>query len=267
MKKNWKAITVVLALALVVGGGIYWVHNIYLPARQAEKAEELRGATQDIEAVTPAPSIEATAYDYTIKVKKPTETTAPGAANTPTHSGDELDENSAAAAVANIGAGSGGNIVGEDGIYHGEDVTPTPAPTATVDPTATAAPAAPPAPAVVETTKPAQQETARPSHEPVQTVGPTPTPPPAIESVTPTATQATPTPTPVATATPSAPAQRPASNDSATPKQGDTRTVDGQQQMWVDGWGWVPVGSGGGSEPSKGTNTEIGEPVPNASFG
>ena len=44
---------------------------------------------------------------------------------------------------------------------------------------------------------------------------------------------------------------------SSTPKDGDRRTVDGKEQEYWVGFGWVDVGSGGSYEPSAGQNSEL----------
>lgn len=279
MKKNWKAIVAVLALALMVGGIAFYVHGVYLPARQAQKADELRGDARE------AAIIEQTSYDYTIKVEPNTKADNKDSGVTVTtdkdgdvwisrdwtgdtsgyeHT-DSPDEISESGAVANIGSGAGDNIVDEDGVYHGEQEQPentakvanSPLPVMTVGPTPTSPPAiesVKPAPTQV-TPSPAPEATPAPAKKPVESKPADSVPP--VATSTPVATfepsalpvqTVRPTPTPPPTVEPKASQQPTSGGNGGNAKAGDTRTVDGQQQIWVNGWGWIPVGSGNTQE-------------------
>lgn len=65
--------------------------------------------------------------------------------------------------------------------------------------------------------------------------------------------------TPSATSKPSTPS-KPSSN---TPQNGDTRTEDGQKQIYIDGFGWVLDASGGASDsidmPDELSGIQVGE--------
>ena len=209
MKKSWVAAITALSFTLVVGGAAYYINSVYLPAKQLEAANALR--TNAL-----AQAEEGTNYDYTIKVGETaasnTEKFSESSSVTVTTdettgdvwiTRDWLNDGSSRVssepptledtgrAEANIGSG-GTNIVGSDGVYHGEQpITPPPA-----------------------TTKPTTEQT-KPSGSSGSTSG------------------------------------------TETGTNGQTRVVDGQQQIWINGWGWVPVGSGSRSEASKGTNTEL----------
>ena len=233
MKKHWKPVSVIAALAVLIGGATYYVHDIYLPTRQAEKAEELQQVTQDAE-----PIAAASTYDYT--------TRAGGA----TVRAGSVDENSATAdagdgelfeatlddggvvAVANIGSGGGEMPLGEDGAYHGEQP-------ATSDVGAEAAQQEP------ATEQPSSAPVMAEEQKPGETTKPTDTQP--------TVTQPTEQPKLSANET-----------GSTTPKDGDRRTVDGQLQEYISWFGWVSVGSGSHSETFESTVDHT--IVPNAEF-
>lgn len=231
MKNHWKPVAVIAALAVLIGGATYYVHDIYLPTRQAEKAEELQQVTQDAE-----PIAAASTYDYTIRAGGAT--VRAGSVDENAATADEGDgdlfeaalDDGGVVAVANIGSGGGEMPLGEDGAYHGEQpATPDVGAEAAQQEPATEQP--PSAPVMDEEQKPS--ETTKPAN-----------------------TQPSEQPKPSANET-----------GSATPKDGDRRTVDGQLQEYISWFGWVPVGSGSYSEPSKGTsNGDWGEIVPNAEF-
>lgn len=267
MKRNLPAVITVAVLAALVGGAAYYVNSVYLPAKQREAANALR--TDVTEAV------EGSDYDYTIRggdsASVSTDKIAEDSSVTITTDEETGDvwitrdwlndggsrvsseppaDEEVGRAEANIGSG-GANIVGEDGVYHGEQPT-TPPP-------------AMPAPSTEQTsasgTQPTQQEPAAErtpntpgtskERKPVETTKPADTQPAATQ--------------PSEQAKPSA--SDSGGSGSSTPKQGEMRTVDGKTEMWVNGFGWIPSGSGSYSEPSAGTsNGDWGDVVPNAEF-
>jgi len=125
-----------------------------------------------------------------------------GKADSTVEPGDQVD--------VNIGSGGGDLPLGDDGAYHGEEVSPTSTPTP--EPTTTPAPT--PKPTVAPTPKPT----------PTPTVRPTPKP--------------TPAPTPAPTATP-APTPTPAPAPSSVPANADKPTWEGKKDGELYGnWVW-----------------------------
>ena len=259
MKKSWVAAITALSLTLAVGGAAYYINSVYLPAKQLEAANALRTDA-------PAQAEEGTNYDYTIKVG---ETVAPNTEKFSENSSvtvttdettgdvwitrDWLNDGSSRVssepptledtgrAEANIGSG-GANIVDSDGVYHGEQ--PTTPPPATTKPTTTT-PTAGTSAGATETQPVQQQEVEAPTASI-----------PADEQPASEAPTAPAQPTkPAENAKPSGNSGNTSGTESGT--NGQTRVVDGQEQIWINGWGWVPVGSGSRSEKSKGTNTEL----------
>lgn len=229
MKRNGRIFVAVAALAILIGGATYYVNNVYLPARQAEKAEELQQITQDAE-----PIAAASAYDYTIKSGSNTASrdsaNGDAAALADEESGELYEtvlDDGGIVAVANFEGGGGEMPLGEDGAYHGEQpATSDVGAEVAQQEAATEQPSS--APVMAEEQKPG--ETTKPAQ--------------------PTATQPTEQPKPSANET-----------GSTTPKDGDRRTVDGQLQEYISWFGWVPVGSGSQSEyvEVETTGQHIGE--------
>lgn len=261
MKKSWVAAITALSLTLAVGGAAYYINSVYLPAKQLEAANALRTDA-------PAHTEEGTNYDYTIKVGETvtpnTEKFSEGSSVTVTAdettgdvwiTRDWLNDGSSRVSSepptledtgrveANIGSG-GANIVGSDGVYHGEQ--PTTPPPATTKPTTTTPTAGTSAGATE--TQPVQQqdnETPAPSTSdpvPVPADEKPATPPPETAKTPNEQTEQT---KPAEQAKPSGSGDGNTSGKE-TGKNGQTRVVDGQEQMWVNGWGWVPVTHGSG---------------------
>lgn len=213
LKKNWKGLTATVVAFGAVCGAIYYVNCIYLPGRQQAEAAKL-AATQP---VTPKE------YNYTVSTSN--SQTADTSADSSNPANDrikvttdqdgnvtvdrtwdakpgELDttNTSPSSPTANIGSG-GGKITGDDGAYHGEQAATTTSSTGgkTTTPSTGSS-------GSTTTTKPSDSST-KPS-----------TPSAPVKPSTPS--------------TPSAPS-------SSTPKDGDTRVVNGQKQEYWDGFGWV----------------------------
>ncbi|WP_312281031.1 hypothetical protein [Oscillibacter sp.] len=242
LKRNWKPITA-FALALsAVGALAYYVNFIYIPGKQEERAAELTAAQAQAVPDTPKD------YNFTIDTSNPASIskTTPGTNSvddsikvttdadgnvtvdrTWNADPDELDTTTAAPGTptANIGSG-GGKITGTDGAYHGEQPSTTTPITGT------------------DSTKPSTGDTTtKPS------TGDKATTPPSDSSTTKPSDGST------KPSTPSKPG-------SSTPKDGDIRTVDGKEQEYVDGFGWVDVGSGGQTdyiEMGPDTGNYVGE--------
>ncbi len=240
-KQNWKGITAIVVAFSAVFGAIYYVNGIYLPGqRQAQAAKQ-----SITEPVTPKE------YNYTINTTQPTANTTTGSGTNTADDSikvttdadgnvtidrkwdnvdlDELDTSTAApgAPTANIGSG-GGKITGTDGAYHGEQAATT---TPSTGSSGTA------------TTKPSTGDSAsKPST--------------GTESKPSTGT----------TTKPTTPSTGGSGSGGSTPQMGDTRTENGQKQVFVDGFGWIADTSGGESDYIE-MGPDTGEICENASFG
>ena len=228
LKRNWKGITATVVAFGAVFGAIYYVNNIYLPDKRQAVAEQL--AAQDTaEVVTPKE------YNFDINETQPTALSSGNGTNTADDSIkvttdadgnvtidrkwdhvdlDELDTSTAApgAPTANIGSG-GGKITGTDGAYHGEQAATTTPSTGSSGTT---------------TTKPSTGDSAsKPST--------------GTESKPSTGTTTKPTTPSTGGSTTEKPS---GGSGSSTPQDGDIRTENGKQQEYVDGFGWVDVGTG-----------------------
>ena len=245
LKKNWKPVTA-FALALsAVGAAAYYVNFIYIPGKERARAAELTAA----QVVPETPKD----YNFTIDTSNPASisktTSGTSSADdsikvTTDADGnvtvdriwdanmDELDTTTAApgAPTANIGSG-GGKITGTDGAYHGEQSTTTTPSTGGSSGT--------------DSTKPSSDDT-------------TTTPSTGDKTTTPSDDSSTTTPSDSSTkpSTPSTPG-------SSTPQVGDTRTENGQKQVYVDGFGWITDSSGGESDyiemPDELSGIQVGE--------
>ncbi|MEA4993915.1 MAG: hypothetical protein VB060_08820 [Oscillibacter sp.] len=241
LKRNWKPITA-FALALsAVGAAAYYVNFIYIPGKERARAAELTAA----QVVPETPEN----YNFTIDTSNPASIskTSPGTNSvddsikiTTDADGnvtidrtwnadlDELDTTTAApgAPTANIGSG-GGKITGTDGAYHGEQ------PTTTTPSTGSSG---------TDSTKPS--------------TGDKTTTPPEDSSTTEPSDGSTKPSTPSKPSAPSTPG-------SSTPKDGDIRVVDGKEQMYWDGFGWVDKGNGGQTDyiemPDELSGIQVGE--------
>ncbi len=244
LKRNWKGITATVVAFGAVFGAIYYVNHIYLPDKRQAAAEQL--AAQDAaEVVTPKE------YNFDINETQPTALSSGNGTNTADDSIkvttdadgnvtidrkwdhvdlDELDTSTAApgAPTANIGSG-GGKITGTDGAYHGEQPTTTAPSTGGSSGTTT--------------TKPSTGDSAsKPST--------------GTESKPSTGT----------TTKPTTPSTGGSGSGGSTPQMGDTRTENGQKQVFVDGFGWIADTSGGESDYIE-MGPDTGEICENASFG
>ena len=243
LKRNWKGITATVVAFGAVFGAIYYVNHIYLPDKRQAAAEQL--AAQDAaEVVTPKE------YNFDINETQPTALSSGNGTNTADDSikvttdadgnvtidrswehidPSELDTSTAApgAPTVNIGSG-GGKITGADGAYHGEQPTTTAPSTSNSGTT---------------TTKPSTSNSAsKPSTDTEKK--------PSTGTTTPS--------TGDSTSTPSNP-----STGSSTPKSEDVRVVDGKEQVYLEGFGWIDRGDGGHSDniemPDELSGIQVGE--------
>lgn len=200
MKKNGAAIAAVLAIVVLTGGSILWYNKAYAPARQAEQIAALQAQEIPVQAEV------GTDYDYHIPVSAEAVQEAVAAANSKpsAESGVEVktDEN--------------GDVWITRDWSSGEGLKET-APPSENDSGAEANIAAGTA-----TEIPFDENGAYSEPHPEAT--PEPEQPKQDEQPAPT----------------SAPEQKPASSSgSSTPKNGETRVVDGKVQSYLTGFGWI----------------------------
>lgn len=264
LKQNWKGITATVVAFGAVLGAIYYVNVIYLPGqRQAARAAE----------PTATEPIAKKEYHYTVDVGNAQAANAnTGAAGSSTNPANdrikvttdkdgnvtidrtwdaapgELDASTAAPSgpTANIGSG-GGKITGEDGAYHGEKPTTPPPSTGssgatTTKPSTDTSTGTENKPSTGgDSSKPGTGTENQPSggggSKPNDGTENKPTTPPADKPTTPSGGGST-------TEKPSGGSN----NGSSTPENGDTRTENGQNQIYIDGFGWVMDASGGESD-------------------
>ncbi|WP_312612471.1 hypothetical protein [Oscillibacter sp.] len=219
LKRNWKPVTA-FALALsAVGAAAYYVNFIYIPGKERARAAELTAAQVvpetpknynfSIDTSNPASISKTTpgtnSVDDSIKVT----TDADGNVTvdrTWDADPDELDTTAAAPGTPTANIGSGGGkITGTDGAYHGEQPTAT---------------------------KPSSGDSSGTDNTKPST-GDTTTKPSTGDKTT--------TPSDDSSTKPSTPSKP----SSSTPKSEDTRIVDGKEQVYLEGFGWVDVGDGG----------------------
>jgi hypothetical protein len=154
MKSNRKALTITAVLALLVCGSAIYANKVYLPTKQDQQVQELlvepdeTPAENDLALKSTSdaqPEESKTTEDSNVTVTTDengevwisrnwlVDTSGYDLSDGPTEAtdanGNAEDENTGAG--ANISAGQAADIVGEDGVYHGENVAETPAPTDT----------------------------------------------------------------------------------------------------------------------------------------
>ena len=215
-KQNWKGITATVVAFGAVFGAIYYVNGIYLPSqRQAQAAKQ-----STTEPVTPKE------YNYTINTTQPT-------ASTTTGSGTNTADDS-----IKVTTDADGNVT-IDRKWDHVDLDE-------LD-TSTAAPGAPTANIGSGGGKITGTDGAYHGEQPTTT-----TPSTDDKTTTPSTTDSSDTTTKPSdsTTTPSTPSEQstPSTPSSDTPQVGDTRTENGQKQVYVDGFGWIADSSGGTSD-------------------
>lgn len=144
MKNNKTALAILLAAALATGGGIYYANRVYIPAKNAEAAAELRAQREELQAQQDA---QAPEYDYRIEEIAAGEITLDGGSAdvagrksnvtvTTDENGekwihrdwgavdvsklDKYDEEPDRGSTANMGSGGGELELDEDGVYRGD---------------------------------------------------------------------------------------------------------------------------------------------------
>ena len=143
MKNNKTALAILLAAALAAGGGIYYANRVYIPAKNAEAAAELRAQREELQAQQDAQTPE---YDYRIEEIAAGEISLDGSADvtgrksnvtvTTDENGekwihrdwgavdvsklDKYDEEPDRGSTANMGSGGGELELDEDGVYRGD---------------------------------------------------------------------------------------------------------------------------------------------------
>ncbi len=144
MKNNKTALAILLAAALATGGGIYYANRVYIPAKNAEAAAELRAQREELQAQQDA---QAPEYDYQIEEIAAGEISLDGGSAdvtgrksnvtvTTDENGekwihrdwgavdvsklDKYDEEPDRGSTANMGSGGGELELDEDGVYRGD---------------------------------------------------------------------------------------------------------------------------------------------------
>ncbi|MET0017986.1 hypothetical protein [Oscillibacter sp.] len=225
LKKNWKGITATVVAFGAVFGAIYYVNNVYLPDKRQAAVEQL-AADEAAESVTPKE------YNFDINTTQPTALSS----GTDTNPADDSIK---------VTTDADGTVT----IDRTWDAEP-----GELD-TSTAAPNAPTANIGSGGGKITGTDGAYHGEQPAATTPSTSgaTTKPSTDTSDNTTTK--PSDSSTKPSTPSKPS-------SDTPQVGDTRTENGQKQVYVDGFGWVMDASGGASdyiEMGPDTGNYVGE--------
>jgi len=229
LKKNWKGITATVVAFGAVCGSIYYVNCIYLPNRQQAEAAKLTA----IQPVAPP-------KDYNFAVSTANSQTPDTSANSTNPANDRIK----------VTTDQDGNVT----VDRTWDAKPGELDTSTAAPNAPTANIGSGGGTITGT------DGAYHGEQPTATTpstGTTTTKPATDSSKTTTK----PSTTPPAPAKPSKPTPKAPSN--STPQMGDTRVVDGKEQMYVEGFGWTDVGDGGHTNsidmPDELSGIQVGE--------
>lgn len=234
LKKNWKGISATVVAFGAVCGAIYYVNCIYLPGRQQAAATKLAATQPD----TPKE------YNYTVSTAN-SQTADSSESSSGTSSNPANDR-------IKVTTDQDGNVT----VDRTWDAKP-----GELD-TSSAAPSAPTANIGSGGGKITGTDGAYHGEQPTATTpsaGSATTKPTADSSKT-TTKPADSTTTPTKPSTPSTPS----TPSSSMPKDGDTRVVDGQEQEYWDGFGWVDKGDGGhtdyiAGDPNEDLGAQVGE--------
>lgn len=230
-KLNWKYAAATAAGFVVVFGAIYYVNCVYLPNRALERAIAMDAETMAAKQAAEEKAQNERTYSFNINTELGQRSAAgsdEGVTVTTDENGDIIvdrtwDEDTGdlpisagpGSPIANIGGGGGEKITGEDGAYHGEQPTAqTPENSGSGSGT--------------------EADSKNDSKTDSGKTGETPS-----------------TPSTPASGTDSKPSSGGSStggnnnSGSSKPKDGDIRIVDGKEQMYWDGFGWVDKGDGG----------------------
>ena len=227
LKQNWKYIAATAAGFAAVLGAIYYVNCVYLPNRALERAMAMDAETMAAERAAEEKAQNERTYSFNINTElgqRSATSSDEGVTVTTDENGDIIvdrtwDEDigdlpisaGPGSPIANIGGGGGEKITGEDGAYHGEQ----------------------PAPQTPESGGSGSGTEADSKNDGKTDSGKT------------GETPSTPS-TPSTSGTDSKPSSGGSTGSSSTPKDGDRRVVNGQEQeYWEDVDTWVDVGDGG----------------------
>ena len=232
-KLNWKYAAATAAGFAAVLGAIYYVNCVYLPNRALERAMAMDAETLAAERAAEEKAQSERTYSFNINTElgqRSATSSDEGVTVTTDENGDIIvdrtwDEDTGdlpisagpGSPIANIGGGGGEKITGEDGAYHGEQ----------------------PAAQTPENGGSGSGTEADSKNDGTDNgkTGETPS-----------------TPSTPASGTDSKPSSGGSStggsstggnSSSSKPKDGDIRIVDGKEQMYWDGFGWVDKGDGG----------------------
>lgn len=220
-KLNWKYAAATAAGFVVVFGAIYYVNCVYLPNRALERAMAMDAETLAAERAAEEKAQNERTYSFNINTELGQRSAAgsdEGVTVTTDENGDIVvdrtwDEDTGdlpisagpGSPIANIGGGGGEKITGADGAYHGEQ------PTAQT-------------PENGGSGSGTEADSKNDGKTDSGKTGETPSTPSTPSSGT---------------------DSKPNSGSSSKPKDGDIRIVDGKEQMYWDGFGWVDKGDGG----------------------
>ena len=233
LKQNWKYIAATAAGFAAVLGAIYYVNCVYLPNRALERAMAMDAETMAAERAAEEKAQNERTYSFNINTElrqRSATSSEEGVTVTTDENGDIIvdrtwDEDTGdlpisagpGSPIANIGGGGGEKITGEDGAYHGEQ----------------------PAAQTPENGGSGSGTEADSKNDGTDNgkTGETPSTPSTPSSGTDSK--------PSSGGSSTGGSSTGGNSSSSKPKDGDIRIVDGKEQMYWDGFGWVDKGDGG----------------------
>ena len=233
LKQNWKYIAATAAGFAAVLGAIYYVNCVYLPNRALERAMAMDAETMAAERAAEEKAQNERTYSFNINTElgqRSATSSDEGVTVTTDENGDIIvdrtwDEDTGdlpisagpGSPIANIGGGGGEKITGEDGAYHGEQ----------------------PAAQTPENGGSGSGTEADSKNDGTDNgkIGETPSTPSTPSSGTDSK--------PSSGGSSTGGSSTGGNSSSSKPKDGDIRIVDGKEQMYWDGFGWVDKGDGG----------------------
>ncbi len=233
LKQNWKYIAATAAGFAAVLGAIYYVNCVYLPNRALERAMAMDAETMAAERAAEEKAQNERTYSFNINTElgqRSATSSDEGVTVTTDENGDIIvdrtwDEDTGdlpisagpGSPIANIGGGGGEKITGEDGAYHGEQ----------------------PAAQTPENGGSGSGTEADSKNDGTDNgkTGETPSTPSTPSSGTDSK--------PSSGGSSTGGSSTGGNSSSSKPKDGDIRIVDGKEQMYWDGFGWVDKGDGG----------------------
>ena len=241
-KQNWKYIAMTAAGFVVVLSAIYYVNCVYLPNRALERAIAMDAETMAAKQAAEEKAQSERTYSFSINTELGQRRDDNAAGSSDEGMTVTTDENGVitidrvwdvdtgdlpvsagpGSPIANIGGGGGEKITGEDGAYHGEQpATQTPENGSSGS-----------------GTEADSKNDGKPDSGKTGETPSTPSTPASGTDSKPSSTGGSGTNGGSSTGGNS-------SSGSSKPKDGDIRIVDGKEQMYWDGFGWVDKGDGG----------------------